>query len=337
MAIKINDDQCFGVSDDELWKEIDFLFHNTYFERTWIKQEIEVANTVYVCRGRFQIPWEVFEFAHRGRSLIVFKEFSDVYTTSPFSGAVSCVTTARRWYRGPSLEFDLAAMLTTFTYSKEHKAQDRIYGALGLVKPPTKPSQILTPDYNKTAAQVFYDAAAHSINKRKDLYLWGNKTLRSNRKIENLPRWVPEWNGVPCEMGSEYFSYEFSHCIPEPPRIMDLSLHVKAHVLDRIKYVTRVDTAEQIIHIFSILNCFLSKPNSEYSGLFEPYIGRVQEDQFSMSSSITPHDLQFQNLTEVVAILSTLKTVPTKMLTNLLRGFSSPISHPLDHSPYCLF
>jgi hypothetical protein len=116
----------------------------------------------------------------------------DVSAMEPFGGALSCVKDARRRYRNPSFNSDLAAVLATFTYSKETREQDRIYSTLGLVKSPANLNQILTPDYRKTAAQVFYEAAVYILNERKDLFFWGIKSLRSNRRMAKLPSWVPE-------------------------------------------------------------------------------------------------------------------------------------------------
>ena len=246
---------------------------------------------------------------------------------------------ARRRYRNPNLFSDLTTVLATFNYSKETLPPDHIYAALGLVKSTARQHQTITPDYSKPAKQASYEAAVHSIIERQDLYLWGTKTLLSNRTMGAMPSWVPEWNRMSYENGAEHFSYAFGRCIPCQPSIRDHSLYVSAHILDRIEYVARVREDHQIVKLIAKLNCLLTQRNRRASRQFEAYLGRLpkpQRPQRPQLSSVTSKDLQLQNLAEVVGILSTFETVPKRMIVALLRGFSSASAHPLDNTTHNL-
>lgn len=327
--LNMRDDEIFQFKNARLWKEIDDIFGNTYFERSWIIQEVAVADVAYVKRGGFQIPWGIFQAAHGGRTIFNFQKSSN--NQDPFGAPLLCVKDARRRYKNPTLASDLAAVLSTFTYSKETDSRDHIYAALGLVKSKGRENYITTPDYSKTTEEVFYDAAVDIINERQDLYHWGVKSLLSNRTLENLPSWVPEWNGITCERGAEYFSHTLSHCIPGHPKICGQSLYVNAHILDQIECVTDVQDDYQMMELVVKLNHFLTQPDSKRSGLFEPYVGNLPSSHNSKLSIFTPNDLQLENLAEVVDILCTYG-IPRSMLITLLQGFSSAVTHPLDNT-----
>lgn len=82
---------------------------------------------------------------------------------------VICVRDARRRYRSRvDRSLDLGVILTTFTYLRETDARDRIHAALGMVFPP-QISQDIVPNYNKSAWDVFCEAARRIILQRQDL------------------------------------------------------------------------------------------------------------------------------------------------------------------------
>lgn len=98
-----------------------------------------------------------------------------------------CVRDARSRYRNCETPkcLDLGIVLTSFNNSKEKNPRDRIYAALGIVKP-QELCQDIIPDYKKLV-EVFYEASCHIIGQRKDLSLWSTKALMPRRTMVTLP------------------------------------------------------------------------------------------------------------------------------------------------------
>ncbi|KAH7471361.1 hypothetical protein FOMA001_g13292 [Fusarium oxysporum f. sp. matthiolae] len=233
---ELDDDAIFKFHDQTAWDAIDQLFFNSYFQRSWIIQEVAVAEMVYVVCGSFNLPWDIFRMAYEGRAKLAFQRFRNPGTDN-IASLIPCVRDARLRYRNrdePNSKcLDLGIVLTSFSYSKQTNPRDKVYAALGLVKPQSLCAEIV-PDYNKSSEDVFYEASCNIIRLRKDLYLWSNKTLMSRRSMTSLPSWVPEWTMKPCEEAVEFANSEFSRCLRGNPIIHDRSLFVDGHLVDMV-------------------------------------------------------------------------------------------------------
>ncbi|KAK7426493.1 hypothetical protein QQZ08_007088 [Neonectria magnoliae] len=231
---ELDDDTIFRFHDQMAWDAIDRLFFDSYFQRSWIIQEVAVAEMVYIVCGSFKLPWDIFRMAYEGRAKLEFQPFRNP-GTDDLASLIPCVRDARLRYRNrdePNSKcLDLGIVLTSFSYSNQTDPRDRVYAALGLVKPQSLCADIV-PDYNKPTEDVFYEASCHIVRLRKDLYLWSCKTLMSRRSMTSLPSWVPEWTMQPCEEAIEFASSEFSRCLRGNPVIHDRSLFVDGHLVD---------------------------------------------------------------------------------------------------------
>lgn len=259
----LSDEKIFHFSNNEVWKALDALFNSSYFFRSWIIQEISVAEGIYVLCGTHITNWDIFHRAYEGRQLLRFKR---TYGKSN----IFCVRDARQRHRSRQIDnstLDLATVLTSFTYSRESDRRDRIYAALGIVVP-RHICEDLVPDYSKSLSQVFYDAARHIILSRNDLYLWSCKTLKSTRTLFGLPTWVPEWTMPACEEALEFTSREFAGCLPGTFRIEGNDLFVQGHVLDEICKVFYLDGLTGTISLIHGLRDWL---HTQGSSLFSKY------------------------------------------------------------------
>ncbi|KAK5231836.1 hypothetical protein LTR47_006969 [Exophiala xenobiotica] len=108
-------EEIFHFGDDEVWKAVDTLFNSTCFYRSWVIQELGVAEGIYVLCGNHITDWDIFHVAYEGRECLRFKP---AYDTSNYF----CIRDARRRYRCRGIDnfhcFDLATALTSFTYSR---------------------------------------------------------------------------------------------------------------------------------------------------------------------------------------------------------------------------
>lgn len=261
---ELSDEEIFHFSDDRVWKTVDSLFNNSYFFRSWVIQEVSVAEGIYVVCGNHITNWDIFHLAYEGRTCLRFKPPSE-------KSNIVCVRDARQRYRSRSSEgsrcYDLATVLTSFTYSRETNPRDRVYAALGIVYP-RQICQELVPDYSKPISQVFREAAAHMILFRNDLYLWSSKSLASTRTIAGLPSWAPEWTMPPCEEAIEFASQRFSGCLPGNYEIDGDDLFVDGHVLDEISEVFHLGGPAETMGLVNGLRRWL---RARGSNLFSKY------------------------------------------------------------------
>lgn len=317
-----DDDDLLHFDNTELWAVIDDLFGSTYFERTWIQQEVAVSNAVYITSGHYQMPFDIFSAAYGGRNLLEFvrreRRINDDRMI-PFS----CVRDARKRYQNPEFGSDLASVLATFNYSKESIGHDHIFAPLALVKPNWACGHVKV-DYTKALSSVFVEAATCIISDRQDLYLWGSKSLYSNRTMRDLPSWVPEWTGINCEEATEYFHHgsEFKRLLPGNYDIRGQSLHVDSHIVDEIVFSAPVDTEEQIIDV--MLN--LHQRGIDFFGR---YVGGATESKSSHGTAHLEPNLRQSNIVDVFWIILTFSRVSDRLI-NVLAGLFKARDHPLD-------
>ena len=128
---ELSDDEIFRFQDSKLWCEIDGMFSNSYFERTWIEQEVAKASCVRLCRGPRTFSWPLFSSAFIGRSLML---FHPQHPEPRFMGPLHNVIDARERWRTPEHFTTLAGALVALSYSKETHIQDHIYAAYAMSK-----------------------------------------------------------------------------------------------------------------------------------------------------------------------------------------------------------
>lgn len=324
---ELDDNAIFRFDDDEAWTAIDRLFGDSYFRRSWIIQEVAVAEAVYVVCGSHSIYWDIFRMAYEGRCRLNF-QLPKADNATELQSYILFVRDARVRYRNenPSC-LDLGIALTSFNYSKETNPRDHIYAALGIVKPQSL-CQDVVPDYSKSIEEVFYEAASHIIRLRKDLYLWSNKTLMSRRTMPKLPSWVPEWTMESCEEALEFARPEFSRCLSGNPAIRGNALLVNGHLLDEIDTIYAIKDEKDVLELVIRLEEWLKQRDNS---MFGAYYGDFQNlaDQ-TMSGSATASDrLREENKSEASQLLSKFQDVPP-ILADIIHNTAFKAGHSLD-------
>jgi hypothetical protein len=304
-----------------VWTELDDAFSNSYFERAWIVQEVAAAVEVNVFRGRSSMPWSVFWAAYLGRQIFAFKPHM-ASDSDASNSAIWSVRDTRERFRDPRYSSDLASILATFTYSKETRPHDHIYAALKLVKTPPIP-RLLNNPCNQSIEELFVNVASFIIKDRNDLYLWGNKSVLGQRVLR-LPTWVPEWTGHTNDYATEFFNHMFSRLIPGNYSISEGSLHLDAHIIDRIELVSPLMSGDNIGPPFQLvrdLNSFFKRRNSS---LFGKYVGQdLKRNHVKPLPAATAQDQRLHNLANAFAILASLRECP-----NMLLGVLSDLRNP---------
>ncbi|EEU34771.1 uncharacterized protein NECHADRAFT_82369 [Fusarium vanettenii 77-13-4] len=316
---ELDDDVLFRFHDRKAWKAIDQLFYNTYFGRSWIIQEVAVAEMVYVLCGSYILPWDIFRMAYEGRSKLVFQRFRNPLGDE-FPSLVPCVRDARLRYRNSSKTRcqDLATVLTSFSYSKQTDPRDIVYAALGLITL-RSPCADIVPDYSKSTEDVFYEASCRIIQSRKDLYLWSCKTLMSRRSM-SLPSWVPEWTMKPCEEALEFASPLFSRSLPGNPSLDDRSLFVDGHLLDVVDATFSFDHNHGEFKLVWGLDQWLRKHGKN---IFGAYSGGL------LDNSMTPTLSEGTNV-EASHLLRAYADIPLSV-AEVLRNMKPDSHYPLPY------
>lgn len=312
---ELNDDAIFRFDDDEAWIAIDRLFGDSYFQRSWIIQEVAVAEAVYVVCGSHSMHWDIFRMAFEGRSKLGFQLSETVLQSK-----IPCVRDARIRYRNNENPrcLDLGIALTSFSYSKETDARDHIYAALGIVKPQSL-CQDVVPDYSKSIEEVFYEAASHIIRLRQDLYLWSNKTLMSRRTMPKLPSWVPEWTMESCEEALEFARPEFSKYLSGNPAIQGNALVVDGHLLDEVDTIYTIRDQQDVLELVIRLEEWLKRRgNCVFGAYYCDFQKLAASDR-----------LREEHKIEASQLLFTFQDLPP-ILAEFLRNTAVEASHPLD-------
>ena len=326
---ELGDDAIFRFDDYEAWAAIDKLFGDPYFQRSWIIQEVAVAEAVYVVCGSHSIYWDIFRMAFEGRSKLAFP-LPKADNATELQSYIPCVRDARlryRDYKNPRC-LDLGIVLTSFSYSKETEPRDRIYAALGIVKPPSL-CQDIVPDYNKSIEEVFYEAASHIIRLRKDLYLWSNKTLMSRRTMPELPSWVPEWTMESCEEALEFARPEFSQYLSGNLAIQGNALFVNGYLLDEIDTIYAIKDKNNVFELVIKLEEWLKQRDKSMFGAY--YSDSQTMAAQTMSGRPTASDrLREENNSETSQLLSRFQNVPPTV-ADIIHHTAVEAGHPLDN------
>jgi len=316
---ELDDDAIFKFDDDNAWRAIDTLFGDSYFERSWIIQEVAVAEAAHVVCGAYTMHWDLFRMAYEGRFKLGFQP-----NNTELHSRLLCVRDARVRYRNKQSPrcSDLATVLTSFSYSKQENPRDHIYAALGVVKPQSLCQDII-PDYNKSVEEIFYEAACHIIRQRQDLYLWSDKTLMSRRTISELPSWVPEWTMESCSEAIEFARLEFSRLISPRPVIKGNALFVDGHLLDEIDEIFTI-REDNVLDIVIRLEEWLKKHGKS---MFGAYHGDFQKLTSQTTSVATDH-LREEHKSNGSQLFSISQNLPP-IFAEVLRDSAVKDSHPL--------
>ena len=174
--------------------------------RVWVVQEVAVAQTVTVVCGTQSIPWEYFDV------------LIDAYVNSLLNrrnlelplldchirwDAAAAIQMARRRYQGSHSDYGLAALLIRFRGFDSSDPRDKIYGLLQL----SQESQAITPDYSKSAVELFKETVRFSIMQSGGLAIFSAIDHSDTSLIR--PSWCPNWRSRATANNLPFFSSEF--------------------------------------------------------------------------------------------------------------------------------
>ncbi|KAH8724764.1 hypothetical protein GQ44DRAFT_772807 [Phaeosphaeriaceae sp. PMI808] len=222
------------------WKGFcDFYAQCQWFKRAWAHQEVSFAEEI-----NFRIGFHSFEFWILA-GLPMFFDAADIspdlflengvelnvnsVTLLPWMRLKSLLDLnndchgigSKSWLQFQIKDFDVPTEHVSLTFAlscirrlriaESTDARDRVFAALGYLKRsvPSGSSNFLEPDYNSTVKEVYTRAATMFATHTPDLAILSEVEDRSNRKLDRLPSWVPDFTvaNKPILIQSKYIKY----------------------------------------------------------------------------------------------------------------------------------
>ena len=187
-----------------MWSSLSKLVRHPWFSRVWVVQEVVVSKTVHVIYGNTYIDWEQLSIvlgAMRGDISVSLLSGDDDFMrkiNDPYSylASIECVSHMRdlrqSYHSGEPL---CMVDVIPAAGNRASDDRDRIYGLLAM--PSQLSDQLKQPDYTKSTLQVYIEAGKHITTFADPLGLLPNAGIGYERKLNDLPSWIPDWTCLP--------------------------------------------------------------------------------------------------------------------------------------------
>lgn len=275
-----------GVSEntDAEWDSLAAFLQLKWFHRSWIIQEIVLAQKILIFCGKYQIQWEELWRASR---FLIYSSWSlrlaeRTNAEFPLAQGPEAWTLARGAIKhgGAALALNCLGVQTIHVRpTQTTDPRDKIYSLLGFTAPPmfTKdPAATLVADYKKSVQRVYTEAARAILLDSENLLGLCLIEEKSERTTPGLPSWVPDYNtrgGRPAPLSSigrlaENGALTFYRASGSFPRHLSFPLgenpilQTSGHEFDSISRTTSSNNDLHIIggHFVDWLDLILSLP-----------------------------------------------------------------------------
>ncbi|KAH7083792.1 heterokaryon incompatibility protein-domain-containing protein, partial [Paraphoma chrysanthemicola] len=153
---------------------LQFLLGNSYFTRTWMVQEVNLAKVATLTLGRHTLHWDAF------KTLAQLSDHRD--ETWPRTTWVESDASYSPYARSTLLGY-----LYSIRNCRCGDPRDQVYAVLGLAKHERK---LLTIDYSVSVQQVYTGLALFWLARCEFEFL---DVIGLPKTVPHLPSWVPDW------------------------------------------------------------------------------------------------------------------------------------------------
>jgi hypothetical protein len=183
------------------WPSLRTVFMVAYWTRIWCVQEVYLAHEQTLFFGAAEL---------NGRSLSAFTDWyvredyrrilgaSESRTKEQIALGDSCISQAWTTFNHQTRNAkDLFLVCHDFHNLHATNPRDKVYGVLGMWRPPSAGHRSIEIDYNKSVAEVYTDVVTQAICDRKDLFvlrLVDHDTDHNFEEKDEFPSWVPRWD-----------------------------------------------------------------------------------------------------------------------------------------------
>jgi hypothetical protein len=169
-------------SDPRTWSAVYQLLLRPWFDRLWVKQEIQLANaTALVQCGTFKVMWSQLR-----RAILVCRQTRFLDGTSP---ELFDVLNNRRALALGVKNVNPTQVFKAAVFAECSDSRDRLYGVLGLLPPGL--AEAIEPRYDRSSLDVYRDACRACIERSGSLDIL---TLAG-------PSWKPDWSSTRTVFG----------------------------------------------------------------------------------------------------------------------------------------
>ncbi|KAF5624521.1 heterokaryon incompatibility protein [Fusarium sp. NRRL 52700] len=181
--------------DETCWEAIGKIFDRTYWNRSWIIQELVLPEHVTLRCGVYSTDWDVFVKASHNISTSPLKQYYDNRPAEGTSTSASISKASQHWAN---------VLLYTLIRSRDCEATelgDKAYALLGLIQGREGIKQLpplLCPTYGSDCSpgKTYLDIAIQLLADCEDLLVLSCAEGFRNVKLNgaDLPSWVPDWS-----------------------------------------------------------------------------------------------------------------------------------------------
>ncbi|CAH0025122.1 unnamed protein product [Clonostachys rhizophaga] len=219
----------FG-SDQSSWKSTAKLFERTYWNRSWIIQELVLPEKVTVRCGKYSTDWSVLSKASHIISTGAWREFfynqatgmeslgSDTKTVRIPQRNYGIPTILKATKKSMATEHWTNVLLYTLIRSRDFEAtnwEDKVYALMGLIEDSVDVGKmpLLRPEFGVdcSAARTYLKTAIQLLRDCEELLILSCVEGRSFQKVkinaDTLPSWVPDWS-EPSPLGLRVTGYK---------------------------------------------------------------------------------------------------------------------------------
>lgn len=195
---------------DTAWQALGRLFRRSWYNRSWILQEVSASENLIVMCGSQSVPWTMFYFAaayifyragrEPGLSPLKDSGYESLFRLCYFLYIRTMSEESRRREAG------LLRLLTQFRHCGATDPRDKVYALLGIASDMPNDAD-LKPDYAKPVAEVYQDLVKFIVTKDRNLDLL--RACQISRPEHDLPSWVPAWSIAGSVQGLNSFASTF--------------------------------------------------------------------------------------------------------------------------------
>jgi hypothetical protein len=214
------------------WAALNSLLSRSWFSRVWVIQEVAVSKNCIVRCGNCEISWAVMANAartiHEAQLMVVLNEgYKHVCRLQAFR---ECIAAGK--------ELPLVTLLLSNQACLSTDPRDKIFAMLGISSDVIRSDRAeglpISPNYRKTAAEVFTESAKSCIDYFDTLDILAATACEP--KESKVPSWVPDWSKA-------------LHCTPLMVRENTAEYRTSRGCRARCEYSENC----QILHIFGIV------------------------------------------------------------------------------------
>lgn len=179
------------------WKALSNLLARPWFSRSWVVLEAVLSQHISFMCGDTVIAWKCLADVLpilTARGLDTFLQIQEEATPliQPRGVLTMQLIYGIRQLREKKESISLASLLLDCHSLEASEPVDKVFSLLGLASDAN--DEELDPDYESSSKAVFSRVSRYMISRTKSLLTLHAAGVGFERKIKNLPSWVPDWS-----------------------------------------------------------------------------------------------------------------------------------------------